>query len=118
MSNLLTGRATVRIDGRVLKSDGAGKLNPGGLKREAKIGPKAVEGYSEEVVPPMLEVTVYHAKDLSLKELNAINDATVEFLTDSGTQFILRGAFVTDAIELDAKSGIALKMSAMSCDEV
>jgi hypothetical protein len=114
----ITGKATLRVDGKEIRTDGKGKLKIGGEKREPVTGPGKVHGYKEETEAPELEVKVAHTADLSLKTLQAITNATVAFETDTGRQFILREAFTTDVLELDAADGVTLKMSALSCDEV
>lgn len=114
----LTGKATIRVDGNVLAAENGATLNPGGVNRP----PERHGGdtfYVEEEVPPSLEASVLHTKDTDIMALSNITGATVHFEADTGQQFIMRGAFVTEPAVLDASSGkVPLSMSARSVDKV
>ncbi len=116
---IFTGKATIRIDGEELVTEDGATLNPGGQNRTpVKAGGK-VHGYQEEDVEPSMECSIKHNKNLSLRWLSDITNATVMYETDSGQQHVLRGAFTTEPAALNAKEGtVGLKMSALSCDEV
>jgi hypothetical protein len=115
----ITGKAIIRVDGQELRSADGATLNFGGEKREPKVGSGKVYGFSAETVAPELECQIYHTADTSLKALAAIVDATITFDTDTGKQFLLREAFVTDVPSLKTKDGtVDLKFSAISCEEV
>lgn len=119
MSKQFTGRATITVDGNRFKTDSGATLNPGGSNRSALMGGGEVHGYQEEDVAPSMECTVFHNKDTSLRELSDITDATVFFETDSGAQFVLRDAWVTEPAALNSKDGtVSLKFEAIACDEV
>lgn len=114
----ITAKFILRLNGKELRSDGKGKITPGGNKREAVVGPDVVYGFKEETVAPELEFKLHHTADVSLKELQEITAATVVAETDTGKQFIYNNAFTLDAIQLDGGDGFTLKMSALTCDEV
>ena len=113
----LTGKATIRVDGSILAAEDGATLNPGGANRT----PESHGGeahYVEQEVPPTLEVSILHGADTDIIALSAITEATVMFECDTGQTFILRGAFTTEPVTLDASAGkAALKMSASSCDK-
>lgn len=115
----ITGSATIRIDGEEIRSLGDATLNPGGFNRETKDDGGKVVGYSESVVGPSIECKVAHTKEgRSLVSLAGIRNATVIFETDTGTQFILRNAWVSEPPTLTAKGGeVSLKIAAMAMDE-
>lgn len=115
----ITGKATIKVDGRELRTADDATLDPGGVSREDVAGSGKVYGYSEsETKAPELECTVYHTADTSLAELAAITDATVIFETDTGVGFVLTGAWVKEPPKLKAKGGeIALKFGALTCEE-
>ena len=115
----ITGKAVIRLDGSELRTTGTATLNPGGMNRETVKGGGVIHGYKEEDVEPSVECSVAHTTELSIKDLAAIIDATVMFETDSGAQFVLRNAWVTEPPSLDAISGeVDLKFAALSRDEV
>jgi len=118
MSKQITGRATIRVNGKVLKTENGATLNPGGSNRKGNPGGGTNHGYQEEDVIPSLECSVFHMKDTSLRELSDITDATIMFETDTGVKFTLREAYVTEPAVLDAGSGmVPLKFEAIGCDE-
>jgi len=115
----ITGKAIITVDGLQYRTDSGATLNPGGNNRSSVMGGGKVHGYQEEDVAPSMECTVYHTKDVSLRQLSDITDATVMFETDTKKVFVLRNAFVTEPASLNSKDGtIGLKFEAESCDEV
>lgn len=113
----VTGKAIIRVDGEEIPTENGAQLNPGGVNRN----PEAHGGnvyYREEDVPPELTAQVMHTRDIDIKALSAIESATVIFEADTGQRFILRGAFTTAPVELDAGNGRAqLTLSARACDK-
>jgi len=115
----ITGKATIRVDGQVLRTLDDATINPGGQNRTAKKGGGKIHGYSEEDVEPSMECKIAHTKDLSLKWLSGLTNATIDFETDTGMQFLLRQAWTSEPAVLNAKEGeVDLKMGAMECDEI
>ena len=115
----VTGKAIIRVDGKELRTLDGATLNPGGVNREAMKGGGKVHGYKEEDVEPTVECKIAHTADDSLSALGAITDATVIFETDTGKQFILRSAWLSEPPALAASEGaVDLKFAAISCDEV
>lgn len=102
---MITGKATVRVDGAELLADVGATLNVGGASREAVLGPRGVQGYRETPAAPSLKVTVRHTGDTDLLAISRITSATVLFETDSGKAYLLRKAFVTEPPELAAGNG-------------
>lgn len=117
--NQIIGRATITVNGKKLKTENGATLNLGGSNRTAKMGGGVVHGYMEEDVPPSLECNVIKTRDVSVRELSDIVDATVLFDGDDGSQYILRDAFTAEPVTVNSGDGTApLKMSAISVDEV
>lgn len=116
--NQVTGKAIIRFDGVEYKTADDATLNPGGVSREPVKGAGKVHGFTETTEAPELECTLYHTADLSLAAIRAIDNATVIFETDTGSRWVLTGAFVTDTPSLKTKGGeVAVKMSALTCEE-
>ncbi|MHB1053475.1 MAG: phage tail tube protein [Thiobacillus sp.] len=116
MSDQITGRATIYIDGRRIPTENKAKLNPGGANRkEERHGGKTY--YAEEEVPPGVECTVLHTANVDIVALSAIVGATVIFEADTGQKYVLRGGFVTGPAELDGDR-VQLKIAADSCDRM
>jgi hypothetical protein len=116
--NQITGKAVIRFDGREYKTADEANLSPGGVSREPVKGAGKVHGFTETTEVPEMECTIYHTNQISLAEIQAIDNATVIFETDTGSRWVLTGAFVTDPLSLKTKGGeVAVKMSAMTCEE-
>jgi hypothetical protein len=115
----ITGRATIRVDGQELRSLGGATLNIGGVSREAVTGGGKIHGYREADEASTLECRIAHTRALSLRWLASIESATVEFETDTGVQFLMRGAFTTAVPSLAESDGaVDLSMAALECDEL
>lgn len=114
----VTGICYVRINGKLLRSKEGAKLdNIGGKTRETVVG-HSVYGYTETVVAPSVEATLADTKDLKLKEIAAITDATITFETDTGKQYVLSHAWCENAVSLTAGGDVEVKFTAMNCEEM
>jgi hypothetical protein len=96
----LTGKATVKVDGSELLTDVDSTLNLGGVSREFITGPRGPQGHRETPEAPSLTTTVRHTADTDLIALGRITGATVIFTTDTNDAYVLRGAAVTDPVEI------------------
>lgn len=116
--NKLTGRVEITVVGLgKLKSREGAKLNTGGVERETVTGDAGVHGFTEKTVAPSVECEISHDGKTSLTSLNAIDDATLVFETDTGCQYVLRHAWLTKPCEL-GRGAVALKFDAMTCEEL
>lgn len=115
----ITGRVTIKVNGKTLLSKRGATLDYGGVKRTPVVGSNQVNGYTEEIMAPMVNCTVSHTADTSLAELANYVDETLNFETDSGRTYVLSQAFLTDPPKLSENEGdVALAFAAVSCDEV
>ena len=113
----ITGKAKIRVDGNVLRTENGASLNPGGVNRN----PEAHGGstyYSEEDVPPMLECSVLMTSDIDIIYLSDITGATVMFEADTGQNYVLRDAFTTEPVPHDAAGKAPLKMSGTAVEKI
>lgn len=116
MSDRISGRATIYIDGKRIPTENKAKLNPGGANRkEERHGGKTY--FAEEEVPPSVECTVLHTADVDIVALSAITGASVIFEADTGQKWVLRGAFAGEPAALDGDRA-QLKLVADSCDRM
>ena len=116
----LAGRAYIKVNGKLLRSQNGAKLNPGGVSRNAVIGDNAVHGYTEKTEAPSVECTVSHAADTDVTALGKITGATVTFETDNGVTYTLREAWVVEPPEFTANDNaeVSLKFEAINCERV
>lgn len=88
-----TGRAYIYINGVLQESMPGAKLEGvDDTKRETVIGSQRY-GYTEETSDGVLTVSFAHGPGISVKALNAVTDAVIQFECDSGPIFTLIDAF-------------------------
>lgn len=113
----LTGKAAIRLDGATVRTLDGATLTLGGTNRTAVKGGGRVHGYKEEDMEATLQCKIAHAADVSMKTLNDLTGATVEFETDTGVVIILRQAWTVEPTSL-SDGEIDLKMAALESDEL
>jgi len=115
MSNQITGKAEIRIDGQKIAVENGATLTPHGVTRTAeRHGGETF--YSESEEPPMLEGNVLLTGDTDVIYLGNIKNATVLFTTDTGHQYVLRKAFTVDPVPHSGDGKAAIKMSGQSVE--
>lgn len=117
MSQLL-GRAYIKVDGDLLRSNTGAKIDLGGVMRGAVVG-NQVHGYSESVKEATVECEISLAKGDNLEKIRNIADATVTFECDTGQTYIVRQAFLTEPpVVTEGEGGkIALKFAGQPAEE-
>jgi hypothetical protein len=103
------GRATIRVDGRVIESHKGAVLKLGGVKRNEVIYGRKV-GFAEETVSASVECETALEKGLSLEYLRSVTGATVTYEADTGHVWVIRDAFVGDALEMKDGEGGNIKL--------
>lgn len=119
MSNQVVGRAKISLGalGEVATEKGA-TLDPGGLVGEPKPADNGRVYASFNILAPELSCKVMATPDISSAKLR-VSGVTVLFETDTGQKFMLRNAFTTNGVPLDAGNGTYdLKMSAEAVEEI
>ena len=118
MSNKITGRVTLQVNGKNLLSKRGATLDYGGVKRTPIMGSNQVNGYSEEIMAPTVNCTISHTAATSLAELANYVDETLIFQTDVGRVYVLSQAFLTEPPKLAENEGdVSLAFAAVTCDE-
>ena len=117
MSNQNTGRIYVTVAGRRLKSKDGAKINIGGPERTGETGDGGVLGYTEKDTLPIIECTIKHDSDLSMREFQDLIDVTISADTDTGRSYVYRNAWCAKCHEID-KGEVSVRFEAMSCEEV
>mgnify|MGYP002622692294 CR=1 FL=1 len=116
----VTGRAFIKHNGQLFRSQNGAKLMYGNNERTTVIGDNGVHGFTEKPGEPKIECTVSHTAETSLEELAAITDASITFETDTGKVYIVRNAWLANSLELTANENgeLPLEFAGMSCEEV
>lgn len=115
----LLGRAFIKVDGELLRSNTGAKIDLGGAVRGAVIG-NAVHGFAESIKESMVECEISLAKGDSLEALRNTSNATITFECDTGQTYIVRGAWLTDPpVVTEGEGGkIALKFAGQPAEEM
>ena len=112
----LTGRCFITVAGKRLGSKEGAKMGYGNPERKGVAGDTGVLGFQESTTIPYIECVIPHKKDVNLKDLAAIKDATISFATDTKRSFVFTDAWCAKHLELD-KGDISLRFEAMNCEE-
>ena len=117
--NRIAGVAYVKYDGRPLPLEGGWTVNFAKLKREGKAGQSGVNGYKEMPEVPSIEGEVATTAEVSVEDLVAITNATVQLEAANGKVYVLRNAWTADAYEIDTEEGkIKVKFEGLDIDEI
>ena len=113
------GRATIKYNGKSLKTDKGAKINLGGVERKPVVGDQ-VHGYAEDMTAPFIDCVISVTKDTDLEEVKNITDATVTFEADSGQMWVLKNAWSSVPVEVTAGEGgkVPVKFYGMRCDKM
>ena len=110
MSEQITGKVVIRVDGEVIRTENQATLTPDGINRNTeRHGGETY--FTEEETPALLECTVLITEDTDVLALSNITGATVFFEADTGQQYILRNAFTTEVVPHDGAGKSPMKMS-------
>jgi len=113
----VTGRVFITVKGKRLASKEGAKLMYGGVSRETVVADSGVVGFSEKTEAPGVECTIAHTRDVKLADYRAMTAETISFDTDTGASYVLSGAWVANALELE-KGEVKLMFGALDCKEV
>lgn len=113
------GIATVRADGRQYALRGDFMVSPSYSERTGVAGMDGPHGYTEAPRIPFIAGTISTMEDLSIEELDAITDATVQADLINGKSYVLRAAWTKSAHEINTAQGsVAVRWEGLSCDEI
>ena len=99
------GKAVVKADGKAFDSLPGAKIDIGGTERGTVVGGNKVLGYSETPKQSKVELEISVGKDTSLEELRAMDNVTISFECDTGQQYVVQGAWLTNTPEATAQDG-------------
>lgn len=93
MSNKLTGRVTISLNGKSYNSKPGASLKLAGVNRTPVVTDQGIAGYTEEPTPAECSFTMPHSANVSITEINAMTDTNLVFKTDTGKTYVLEKAF-------------------------
>lgn len=91
--NRRSGTLFVKVDGVQYDLAGHFTYNLGVEKRETKVGPNGVQGYSGNPQAPFIEGEITDARDVDVKALLALEDVTVTLELANGKTVVQRNSW-------------------------
>lgn len=101
----VTGTVFVLIDGALLQSKPGASIEMGGFNRTAVMANGVVIGFSEEPVEATISATLAHTFGLKINSIRDFKDGTLVFTTDTGTIYVVSGAFASTTGTLTGGEG-------------
>lgn len=116
----VTGKVTFQFDGKTLRSLPGAKIIFGGVERKPVNDDQGGVHFSEKRTHGGAEFVIPHTSDTNIDELRLVTAATLIAETDTGKQFMGRGAFITNSLELSANDNgeINVSVACMPLEEV
>jgi len=109
--NRVVGQLKITVDGTAYPTSGEASMEIGGPVREAVAGDFEAGSFKESTAPSKVEVTVLYKSGVSLSALRAIDNATLTLQADTGATWIVRSAYVAEAISFgqDGKAKVVFQ---------
>lgn len=118
-SKAVAGTAYIKADGKQFPLRGSLTVSAAVIEREGISGQDGVHGYKEMPRVPFISCDISDGEDVSVPELMAMTNVTVTAELANGKTYVLRNAWVADAVEIDTVEGqMTVKWEGESCDEV
>ncbi|NBB17554.1 hypothetical protein GVN21_19505 [Caulobacter sp. SLTY] len=93
MSGKIHGRSTIKANGKTYKTMKGATLDPGGISREPKPGDNDADAYTETLDASTMECSIQIREGTSLAEIQALTDATLMFVCDTGQTYMIRKGY-------------------------
>lgn len=110
------GRAFITVGGKRYNTKEGASLKFGGIARDPVVGDGGVAGHQEKLEAPEVDCTIIATGEVSLAEIQKIDNATVSFDTDSGRSYVISNAFSGPVPEL-SRDGIKAKFYGIEAKE-
>ena len=107
---MLLGRATIRLNGRTLRTNEGASIDLGGEEKNTKMGSSRVNGYTVKAKQSIIECEISVAVGESVEDLRNVTNATVVFETDSGHIYVIREAEQMLSIKITEGDGGAIPL--------
>lgn len=118
LGKVAAGTLYFRIAGVTYSPQGDFTVGVGGVMRESIVGvDRAVHGYRETTEASFIEGTLTDSSGLSLSQLQAITDTTLQLELINGKVYTLQNAWCAKANEWKSDGTVAVRFEAKRCDE-
>lgn len=104
-TNRVAGIANISVDGVTYLLSGELTYSPADVERKSLIGQDQVHGYSEMPRAPFISGTLRDSNGLTVKDFNAMSDATVHLELANGKNVTGRNMWTVDAQEVKTQEG-------------
>ena len=111
------GIAILHINGREYPTLKGASLETGGKKRNAVVGQK-VYGWQAEYIPARVSCQMPSGSDLSIADINAMEDVTVTFVADVGKTWLLANAWSEGGAQLTDNGSTSIAFAACEAKEI
>jgi Phage tail tube protein len=119
MAQRIAGIAFLKVNGQLYPLRGNFTVSPSALERAGIAGQDYIHGYSEMPRLPAISGDVSLVPELSMDDVEAVTVATVTAELANGKTYVLREAWCTSALELNAREGqVRVTFQGVSCDEI
>lgn len=105
MANAVGGTAYVKVDGRQLPLKGNWTVSVATKIRTGVAGQDTVHGFTEAPRVPFMQGDITTLGDLSIEQIEAIDEATVTCELVNGKTYILERAWCASAVEINTAQG-------------
>ena len=114
----VTGVVVIQWDGTSLRTKEGATLSIGGKNREPEYASGQLIGFVEAPVGSTVSATLSHTAASDLRGLANGDSVTLIFQCDSGPQYVIRNAFLTEPPELAANGGgVTVNWTGQPADE-
>ncbi len=99
------GKVVIKVDGSQLESLPGAKIDVGGVERTTLLGDNDVLGNYEKPKPSRVECEIAVGKETSMAKIREWDDVTLSCECDTGQQYVIQGAWLTNSPEMTASEG-------------
>jgi len=99
------GTIFLKVDGRQYEAVGNFEYNLGTPKRETLMGSSGPQGYKETPQPAFIAGEIRDSKDLSIKDMAALDDVTATLQLANGKTIVLKQAYYVGEANANSDEG-------------
>ena len=116
-SNKIIGKFFIRAGGTLLPISGDASLEGGGVEREPVVLNDGSVKFREVIKEAVVECTLTKTGDIGLKQIQAIEDATINVEADTGERWVIANAFCTSVPKMNSKGEVEVKFAGAEAEE-
>lgn len=118
-SNRVAGTLSLAVNGTTLSAKGSFSVGYGVEKKTAVIGVSGVHGFKAESQVAFIEGTITNRSSLNVKQLLALESATITLQFNGGKTLVLRDAWQAGEGTLNADEGeLSVRFEGLALEEI